>query len=84
MAYQPYLTIKDLWNKRDKSQILLMTISALAPAIIYTIGRIVWDILNYHRLLFVTGNVFVLAVIIQTAVLMYMGYWVLKVLRDEK
>ena len=84
MAYQPYLTIKEIWEKRDKSQMFLMGISALSPAIVYVIGRIIWDLGKYHRLLLITGRVFVAAVIIQIIVLSYLGYWIIEVLREEK
>lgn len=84
LTYQPYLTLKELWDKRDKSQILLMTITALTPAIVYIVARITWDLVKYHRLLFATGNVFWAAVLIQATVLAYLGYWVLKVLKNEK
>jgi hypothetical protein len=84
MAYQPYLTLKEIWDKKDKSQMFLMSVSALSPAIIYIFARIIWDLMKYHRLLLVTGNVFTLAVIVQTVVLAYLGYWFLQVLKKEE
>jgi hypothetical protein len=84
LTYQPYLTLKELWDKRDKSQILLMTMTALTPAIVYVVARIAWDLVKYHRLLLVTGKVFVVAAVIQAAVLAYLGYWMLKVLKEER
>jgi hypothetical protein len=84
MAYQPYLTVKELYLKKDKSQIFLMGVTALTPAIVYIIVRIIWDLIKYHRLLLVTGNVFVVAVVLQTMVLLYLGYWILQVWMKEK
>lgn len=84
MVYQPYLTIKEVWEKRDKSQMFLMAISALTPAIVYIIARIIWDLFKFHRLLLVTGRVFAVVVIIQAMVLAYLGYWVIQVLKKEK
>jgi hypothetical protein len=84
MAYEPYLTLKNIYIKRDKSQMFLMGITAISPAIIYVIARIIWDLFKYHRLLLLTGRVFMVAVVIQTAVLIYLGYWILQVLRKEK
>jgi len=84
LYYQPYLTLKEIWDKKDKSQIFLLTITALTPAIVYVIARIIWDLVKYHRLLMVTGNVFLVAAAIQMAVLVYLGYWMLQVLKKEK
>ena len=84
MRYQPYLTLKELWEKRDKSQMLLMAVTALTPAMVYIIARIIWDLIEYHRLLLVTGRIFIAAVAVQAAVLLYLGYWILEVWRREK
>jgi hypothetical protein len=84
MAYQPYLTIKELWVKRDKSQIFLMAVSMMTPAIIYVVARVIWDVVKFHRVLLVTGKVFTVAVVIQMAVLIYIGYWIFQVWRREK
>lgn len=84
LSYQPYLTLKEIRNKRDKSQMFLVAVTALTPAIVYIIARIIWDLVKYHRLLLVTGRVFVVAGVIQTIVLLYLGYWTLQVLRKEK
>jgi uncharacterized membrane protein YdbT with pleckstrin-like domain len=83
MAYQPYLTIKELYIKKDKSQIFLMGLSALTPAIGYTFFRIIWDLVKYQRIWLTTGKVFVVAAAVQAAVLLYLGYWILEVWRRE-
>ena len=80
LYYQPYLTLKEIIEKRDKSQIFLITVAALTPVIIYLLARLTWDLIKYHRVLMLTGNVFVVMAIIQTVVLAYLGYWTLKVL----
>lgn len=84
LSYQPYLTLKDIYEKRDKSQFLLLTITALTPVIVYSVSRVIWDLVKYQRLLFVTGKVFLAATGIQIAVLGYLGYWTLQVLKKEK
>ena len=84
MSYQPYLTLKDIYKKRDKSQIFLVALTAISPAVIYVAARIIWDLAKYHRLLLVTGKVFIAAAVIQAAVLIYLGYWTWQVLRREK
>jgi len=84
LSYQPYLTLKDIYEKRDKSQMVLMAITALTPAIVYILARIIWDLVKYQRLLLVTGRVFVAAGVIQTIVLLYLGYWILMVIKNDK
>jgi hypothetical protein len=83
LTYQPYLTLKEIWDKRDKSQMFLITLTALTPAIVYVIARVIWDLAMYHRLLLVTGKVFIAAGVVQTIVLLYLGYWIIQVLRKE-
>ena len=83
LTYQPYLTLKTIYKEKDKSQTLLMTLTALTPAMVYVVARIIWDLVNYHRLLLMTGRVFVAVGVIQMTVLLYLGYWILQVLRRE-
>ena len=83
LYYQPYLTIKELVEKKDKSQIFLIIVAALTPVLFYILARIVYDLIKYGRLVALTGNVFLVMGVIQTIVLAYLGYWTLKVLREK-
>jgi hypothetical protein len=83
MAYSPYLTLKDIKVKRDKSQFLLIVLSALTPIIVYVAARLIWDLIKYQRLLWLTGNVFVAMVVIQLLILGYLAYWTIQVLLKE-
>ena len=83
LYYQPYLTIKEIIDKRDKSQIFLVAVAAITPTIAYILARIVWDLAKYHQILPMTGRVFLLAAGIQAAVLVYLGYWTLEVLKKN-
>ena len=83
LTYQPYLTLKNIYETRDKSQLVLLGITALTPAIIYCLARVVWDLIKYQRLLMATGRVFLVAGVIQVLVLAYLGYWTMQVLRRE-
>lgn len=76
---EPYLTIKNIIDNKDKSQIFLIILTALAPAMVYVMARMVTDLIFYGRILWVTGNIFLIAGMIQAIVLAYLGYWVLKV-----
>jgi predicted membrane channel-forming protein YqfA (hemolysin III family) len=82
LYYQPYLTIKELVNKRDKSQIFLIIVAALTPVMIYILARVIYDLIRFGRLIALTGNVFLVMGIIQLVVLSYLGYWTLKVMRN--
>lgn len=80
---EPYLTIKDLKESRDKSQIFLISVSAFTPLLVYLLARIIYDLIRYHSLLIVTGGVFKVALLIQGLILLYLGYWVIKVFQEE-
>lgn len=82
LAQEPYLTIKTLKDERDKSQIFLLIVTALSPALIYSGLRIVWDWLWYGRIIYTTGPVFAVATIIQIIFLLYIGYWFWKVVKN--
>lgn len=84
LYYQPYLTIKELVEKQDKSQMLLVALAAMTPAITYVLARIVYDLIKFGRLVALTGNVFLIMGMIQMLVLAYLGYWALMVIRNSK
>ena len=76
---EPYTTIKNIKESEDKSQIFLIGVTAFSPVGIYIILRIIWDLIKYGQILWLTGNVFLIMGIIQAVILGYLGYWVLKV-----
>lgn len=84
LVTQPYLTIRAIRDSRDKSQIFLISLTALAPALVYILARVVTDLIFYGRILWMTGNVFSIAGLIQIVVLAYLGYWILCVLRKDR
>jgi hypothetical protein len=81
---QPYLTIRELIDNRDKSQIGLMGVTAILPALFYMAARIAWDIWRYKTLLPGWGNMFIGAMIVEGLVAGYVGYWWWRVARDLK
>lgn len=80
---EPYITIKELKEKRDKSQILLISLTALTPLFLYLVSRIVYDLIRYKSLIIITGNGFKLAVLIQSLILIYLFYWVIQVFKEK-
>lgn len=83
LYYSPYLTLKKIKDEGDKSQSFLIGLAAITPVIFYILGRIIWDLIKHHRILWLTGNVFVVMGIIQTIVIVYLGYWIYRVYKVE-
>jgi len=80
---EPYITIKELKESRDKSQIFLILLTSLTPLFFYVMGRIIYDLIRYHSLIIITGEVFKLAIFIQGLIFIYLGYWVVKVFQEK-
>ena len=80
---EPYLTLKELKESRDKSQIFLISLTAISPLVWYLILRIIYDLIKHGRVILVTGPVFELVVVIEILIFLYLIYWVLMVLREK-
>lgn len=81
--YQPYLTIRNLIKKRDKSQLFLLTSAALAPFGIYLGARVIWDHYHYGMILSSVGPIFTLTALVEIPILLFLGYWFFQVLRKK-
>jgi len=77
---EPLLAIKILIKEKDKSQIFLLTLVFLMPVIAYFMARIIWDYYRYKLIVNDVGMFFVMAIIVQIILLLYLGYWALKVI----
>lgn len=81
---QPFLALKTLIIKdRDKSQMFLVGIFFLMPILTYVMARIVWDYYRYGLIISGVGMVFLIVIGIQLVLLLYLGYWVLKVIKSK-
>lgn len=80
---QPYLTMKELVDNRDKSQIFLLGATIVAPMMGYGLTRIVWDKMRYGVVLKSVGPVFVMTIIMEIMMMTFVGYWVYKVKRNK-
>ena len=80
---EPYLTLKEIKDKQDKSQFVLIIASALSPIWVYIAARIGWDLWKYQRVVWLTGNVFTAVMGIQILILGYLLFWTFRVLREE-
>ncbi|HOZ80751.1 MAG TPA: hypothetical protein PK370_00840 [Candidatus Woesebacteria bacterium] len=80
---EPYLTLKAIKDKGDKSQFLLVSASALAPIWIYIAARVIYDLWKYQKMIWITGRTFLVIGIIQLLILGYLAYWTLRVIREK-
>lgn len=80
---EPYLTLNSLKESRDKSQIFLISLTALTPLFLYIIGRIIYDLIRHGSLVMITGKGFQMAILMQGLILLYLGYWTIKVLQEK-
>lgn len=84
LVTQPYLTVKQIKDSEDKSQIFLILLTAISPVVVYVVARVVWDLVKYQRLLMLTGKVFLGMGMVQMIIFIYLGYWILMVIRKDK
>jgi hypothetical protein len=83
LAYQPFLTLRTIRGKRDKSQFLLLSTTVIAPAVFYVIARLTWDIYRYGHLLHSIGPVFWATTIIEAGIFSYLLYWTIRVIKKN-
>lgn len=84
MSYQPYLTLKILIGKRDKSQLILLSLVAVSPMVIYIAARLIWDYWKYGDILQSVGLVFLLTVTLQVVIVLFFIYWLWRVWREQR
>lgn len=80
---EPYITLNSLKESRDKSQIFLISLTALTPLFLYIIGRIIYDLIRHGSLIMITGKGFQMAIWLQGLILIYLGYWTIKVFEKK-
>ena len=80
---EPYLTLKELREKKDKSQIFLISLTALSPLLVYLFLRIIYDLIKHGSLLLITGPIFKIIVGLEILILSYLSYWSLMVLGEK-
>lgn len=81
MVQEPFLTLKTLIKVKDKSQIFLISLTAIMPVILYITARILWDVYKYGQILNSVGTIFMIITIIELMIFGYLGYWILKVIK---
>jgi hypothetical protein len=83
LSYQPYLTIKNLVSKRDKSQLFLLGATILIPFGFYIAMRIVWDKMKYGIVLRSIGPVFLATVLVEVIIFSFFSYWFYRVIKKK-
>lgn len=81
LFYEPEITIKELLEDFDKSQMLLLLATALTPLFLYLIFRTIWDLVKYGNIAAVFGMGLNFVLIIEALIFAYLGLFVVKVLR---
>lgn len=83
LIQEPFVTLRLLIKERDRSQIFLISMIFLLPIIAYFLARIAWDYYRYGFIVDSVGMFFVISITIQIILLLYLGYWVLKVIKKN-
>ena len=81
---EPFITLRLLIKERDKSQIFLIGLIFLMPIIAYFILRIGWDYYRYGLVVDGGGIFFTMAIVVQIILFLYLGYWVLRVVKKTR
>jgi hypothetical protein len=81
---QPFLALKKLIIKdRDKSQMFLVAVIMIMPAIFYISARVFWDNYKYGFVLNSVGRVFLIISIIEMVIFGYLGFWIWKIFKNK-
>lgn len=79
----PFLTLKDLWQTKDKSQIFLISLTFISPIVVYVLARIVWDYYRYKLIVNDVGMFFKIVIFLELAIFLYMSYWITKLCKRK-
>ena len=74
LIVEPNVAIRELWAKKDKSEMLLLALVLTMPSWGYMASRIMWDAANYGVLMPRTGAVFQIALTIQALIFCFIGW----------
>jgi len=84
LTYQPFLTLKTIKTKRDKSQTILILLVSISPLLAYGVARAILDLVMYGRWMRSVGAIFGVTLLIEIIILGYLGYWTREVIRKAK
>lgn len=79
---EPFFSLKKLIIKdKDKSQMFLVGLMAIMPAIFYVSARVVWDYYRYGYIPTSVGKIFLIISVIEIFIFGYLGFWIWKIFR---
>lgn len=81
LIYQPEITIQELMDDFDKSQLFLLILTALIPLFVYLILRVIWDLIKFGNIAAVFGSGLNFVLFVEALIFAYLGYFLVKVLR---
>ena len=80
LIHEPFLTVRKIKIRRDKSQALILGLIFVSPALVYIVARITTDLWWYRRLLLSVGPVFEMTTLVEMLILGYLFYWIYQVI----
>jgi len=79
LFYEPEITIRELVDDCDKSQIFLIFLTALTPLFLYLIFRVILDLVKFGNIAAIYGTGLNFVLFLQSLIFIYFGYFILKV-----
>jgi len=79
--YEPQMALQELIDEFDKSQMLLLILTALIPLFVYIILRIIWDLIMYGNVAAIFGSGLYFILFVEVLIFTYLGYFLTKVLK---
>ena len=83
LTYQPFLTLRTIRARHDKSQFLMIGMTALSPFLAYLMARLILDIHWYGEWRLSVGAIFEVTILVEILLLGYLGYWTGQVLKKN-
>jgi len=80
LVYEPFLTLRKIKVKKDKSQTLILISILASPIVLYVIARLITDLWWYRRILPSVGAVFGLTFLVETIAFGFLFYWTYQVI----
>ena len=81
---EPELVIRELRESRDKSQIFLILVTALAPLFLYVVARVIYDLIKYRSLILITGKGWGLVLGLEAIIWGYLSFWVVRIWWEDR
>lgn len=81
LIYEPELTLRELVDDFDKSQMFLLILTALTPLFVYIVLRVIWDLVVYGNVAAIFGSGLNFVLFVEALIFAYLGYFLIKILK---